>query len=696
MALPLLACAVPAGSISSKTPTGEVLKLMALPVFAYLPGWFMFRGGLCKCSEMGSIFWFVLMVVPAVWLGLAIFLVAMRIKQSSSKVYLLIAACPFILAIVSSSVLWLFPQKRMNSLFLGFLHGPIYDRWIALDAGVVMGRFGHALLGLMIITAALGNVHYFSRRFFAMMVLPTMLVLVSWVYDSGGHGMGALKSRLTRDLSNSKVVVHFQATKDFDERLAALMLDDATFHVREIEALLDMKIPRPIHIFAYKNREQKKILFGGGDTDITDVWSPSVHIELLPAPHPTLRHELVHAVASFISWNGIGFHPNMLLTEGLAMAFSPVEQDFDFDVVAASLLRSGQIQSVSALGSPFEFWQQSGPRAYYVAGSLLRWLQSQFGSKTLRDLYSGKNFAEATGLTADEIVKNWSQYVHQQFDDRQALVVERFTREPGVLQDICPHSLEDLSRPSDGAWLTRLRQPLGWSPARLNQWSQRIFPNSKQLIMEELDELMTRKIGARTKDLDVSDILARVESIRDWPPKTIEDIRLVIFNSDVEHLIGRTRDASSRLIDLTRFFSAKDPGDFLRRQVEVRLAIDEQVDSLQVASKWRQYVAGWLSDLPDSRETATVLNYLRARRISNPEKVVLDGWMMDARKISRYPRIQREWFKMIAKGYSQKGFFMEADQVYRQLSAMSYGEAKRIQMEHSRRMVFLDQEREGE
>lgn len=695
MALPLLACAVPAGSFSSKATTGEVLKLVVLPVLAYLPGWFMFRSGLCKCSEMGFVFWFVLMVVPAIWFGVAIFLVAMRMKQSSSKLYLLIAASPFILAIVSSSVLWLFPQKRMNSLFLGFLHGPIYDRWIELDAGVVMGRVGHALLGLLMITAVLGNLRYFSRRFVAVIVLPTTLIVLSWIYDSGGHGMGPLKSRLTRDVSNSKVVVHFQPTKDFDETLAAFMLADATFHVREIEALLDIKVPRPIHIFAYKNREQKKILFGGGDTDITDVWSPSVHIELLPAPHPTLRHELVHAVASFISWNGIGFHPNMLLTEGLAMAFSPVEQDFDFDVVAASLLRSGQIQSVSALGSPFEFWQQSGPRAYYVAGSLLRWLQSQFGSKTLRDLYSGKSFAEATGLAAEDIFKNWSQHVHQQFDDRQALVVERFTREPGVLQDICPHSLEDLSRPSDGEWLTRLRQPLGWSPTRLNQWSQRLFPNSKQLIIEELSELMTRKIGAQANDLDIVDVLARAEDGGDWPPKTIEDIRLAIFNSDVEHLIGRTGDARSRLIDLTKFFSTKDPGDFLRRQVEVRMALDEQVDSPQLASRWRQYVAGWLNDLPDTRETFAVLNYLRARRISNPEKSVLDGWLMEAAKISKYPRIQREWFKMIAKGYSQKEFFMEADQVYRRLSAMSYGEAKRIQMEHSRRMVFLNQEREG-
>ena len=46
----------------------------------------------------------------------------------------------------------------------------------------------------------------------------------------------------------------------------------------------------PSRVFAaFADENKKKLWFGGGSTDVTDVYTPSVHVSLGSWPHPTLR-----------------------------------------------------------------------------------------------------------------------------------------------------------------------------------------------------------------------------------------------------------------------------------------------------------------------------------------------------------------------------------------------------------------------
>ena len=328
--LPLFAYFIPKKDMPVRPSKQTYWLLAGLPIMAYLPGWFMFRFGICQCVEMGFTFWFVILVVPAIWLGSATYFAIIRVREKA-MLHWIIAFMPLLFGVLSLSLLWFFPQKRINSMVLGFLHGPIYDRWIPVDLGVVVGRLGHAVLASAIFGLATRAYRVRSRIFVFLTALGSVLMGGAWQTDSGGHGFSALKRRLPKTVAKGDIVLHFPSGRNDQEFRANSLLNDALFHVDEIKRFLNVQLSHPIHIYAYAEQNQKKILFGGGDTDITDVWTPSIHIEFLPSPHPTLRHELVHAVSSYVGWHGLGFHPNMLLTEGLAMALAPMEQDLDFD-----------------------------------------------------------------------------------------------------------------------------------------------------------------------------------------------------------------------------------------------------------------------------------------------------------------------------------------------------------------------------
>src|SRR5690606_33355072 len=116
--------------------------------------------------------------------------------------------------------------------------------------------------------------------------------------------------------------------------------------------------------------------------------TPSIHITADAWPHPTLRHELVHALASGFGYHGLGFHPNMAFTEGLAEALAPREQMISVHEGAASLIESGRLPAIEKLFSP-AFWRESGGRAYTVAGSFIRHLIETRGMAEVKNLYAG-------------------------------------------------------------------------------------------------------------------------------------------------------------------------------------------------------------------------------------------------------------------------------------------------------------------
>lgn len=683
------------------TPT-QFIVFIGLPFISFIPGLIFFSSDLCGCGGMGYGLWMSLLVLPAAWLGVGGFLFATDRQRPRSSRWLVVLI-PILWAFAGALAMWFFPQKRAINAIFGFLHGPVYDSWIPIDAGIVWARISHGILGILALGVALRffeppQLKYFfaifsgDRRNILFGTLVALLVgsqLISVTHNSIWHGTWFLNRALPQIIYEKNIELHYLKNSATAENRARRLARDAAFHVSEIQETMGVQLSKPILIYAYSSADHKKLLFGGGSTDVTDVWTPSVHIELEESPHPTLRHELVHAVASFVSWHGIGFHPNMLITEGLAVALAPVDESLEFDEISASMIKSGRVGSLETLVSPFGFWAASGSRSYVVAGSLLRWLGKNYGTASIRKIYRGGSIDDVTKMEMSKVLELWSEDIAKKHSENNALVVEHFSRDPGVFGAQCPHTAEDLARNGRDSLWTRLRQPIGWSPKLLPLWQLDLDPldRAARMVVErgEIALLMQAPILNQEQ---VGAWLVSQEKKSVWPPVVMEDLDSALLRSDVERVSGLKEASEKRLADLQKIFSNKNPGRNLHRQVDVRLELSRLPED-QNSVHWWRYLAGWVPIPEAAKDPAWIFSYLRTRRVIAPTKEQLGLWKSQLGEAKTYPEIYREWTRLLAAAYAATDAWSEARELYTTLAELSSGEAKLLANEHVRRMNYL-------
>ena len=674
------------------------------PIVALLSPLYMFFAGLCPCSETGFGFWMVMMVLPAWVLGHAMFWGGMRLRvHGISRIHLGLILVVMVIAMVlfDGLSLWFNPQKRLISLFSGFLHGPIYDDWIAVDDGITYVRLSHLLLATMLLLI----VWWQGQK---ALIVSAITLGLGWFsagimaakYPSTSMGKPALEKLLSGKIEGDGFTLHYfrskaQKTNTHPMRFLRLARD-TTFHIQELRRALSAKTYPQIEVFVYPDEERKKLWFGGGSTDVADVRTPSIHIDDNSWPHPTLRHELVHALASGIGFHGLGFHPNMAFTEGLAVALAPDGRTMSLDDGAASVIDSGRISSVESLFSPL-FWQASGGRAYTVAGSFINYLISTSGAEKVSALYAGESFTKVLGQDQEKVLKDWKAHILAKFDkERHAVYSEALFRYPGLFADQCPHSKEDLQRNRNSDIYVRLRQPLKWDPTQdyLN-WRTDLDPEDHNNRLRVWRKAIIAVASERQPSIGRLETWKdTLKKFRKVPPKTLEDVEAGILESDVARIMGQTEESISILRELVEADKKSFFGFSLQREIAARLMIEEQL-GVEAGLEWRRLLAGWRKQMPDEQlfsgpwiTTYLKLRNLKASRISNED---LSGvFSLDIEKEGLPTTFKHEWYKIIAGKFMNAGSFTKASEAYALAQKSAEGSLAELMAEHARRASFYE------
>jgi hypothetical protein len=591
-----------------------------VPLLLLIPGWLLLLLGVSSCSGGGFTFWVALQSLPNAFVAHAIFhgIILARTKQYSRR-WIAVAWLSglALLALVTIGIMYFSPQKRTVSILFGFLHGPIYDEWIPVDWGIVLSRTMHALIAGVFIILARDHLAY--RRYFAATAVALLALLSGWhaaKFPSVGHGTARLESLFNKKLINKHLALHYIATDPTEPAPESVkrMFREAMFHLQDISRKLELS-PSFVKIYLYPDEDSKKIWFGAGDTDVTDVRGPSVHITLRPWPHPTLRHELVHALTAQLRW--LGFHPNMAITEGLAVALDPQDRDLGLDPGVAAMVYSDRLPNLNRLFG-FTFWLESGPRAYTVAGSLIRYVMEHHGAKAGRSLFEGKSFAAATGEPMDVLIANWQERVLKSLPKSRAEMIARSVfRAPATLQKQCPHTRQDYQRPRSEGVLVRLRQPVGWNPEiDYFPWLLRLEPNDSaaryRFWKSEVDRVAKERQPAEGRLRTWNDVISR---FRQWPPRVTEDLYFAILESDLEWALGNYDRSAEILAQVDQYGRENFIGDGLVRLVHSRQMISFQLTP-EAANLWRRYLAGWAAmPLTVAVDEPWLIQYLRLRNL---------------------------------------------------------------------------------
>ncbi len=565
--------------------------LLLTPALNILPGLMVFALAICPCSFAEFYSFWLLQTLPHILLGLALAAaieVGVRQGYGRSRLLGLYLGAVGLLLTHLALRLWLEPQKRTTHVLSGFLHGAIYDDWIPLDAGILWSRGAHSALALSLLTLMVlprKLWRYPSAAAFLAIALYCQLQAAFW--PSQSHGLKALIELMPESRTGPGFTLHFARQEQvglYDSRMEELY-QSTSFHSQDLMQILD--VPNPgVHIFVYPNRESKKLWFGGDGTDITDVVTPSIHITLDSWPHPTLRHELVHAISSRFAYHGLGFHPNMAFTEGLAVALAPMEDDLSLHEGAADIIQKKRLTEVELLFSPL-FWSESGRRAYTIAGSLLLYLLDHGGLPKVKALYAGASWESVFGRSASSTIGEWKDFLLKDYvRTGSSLNAEALFRYPGILQDLCPHSKATLSKSSQH-FLLRLRQPKGWNAAR-DYWSWRVGlepdPGAELAMLQQRFKANPEGEEQKIFVQDLKKVLKR-------SPKIQEDVEIFLLYFDLLISQKQLVQARQEMEDFIQITQNLRISDSLTRQLWVRFLLLRD-STLERSEGWFKLLAG--------------------------------------------------------------------------------------------------------
>ncbi len=641
LTLPLILYYLPKQTLPSPRRAG--LQVLLSAILSFLPAWLMFQFAGCHCSENDFRFWWLVQILPHLLLshGAAWLMLKGRERQTKRIVptYVLVI---FSLFLQMAWTLWSMPQKRITNLLTGFIHGAIYDNGIGVDSGIIWSRGSHALIAIALIMLAI-----FHRRVGRGLACTALALAIGagWQaakYPSTTHGIAALNELMPDTRESRFFTLHYNQKKS---RQSAEVIDQifasAEFHTQDIAKKLQTYDTR-VQLYIYPSRYDKKLWFGGDGTDITDVKTPSVHIIAEGWPHGTLRHELVHAMASSFAFYGLGFHPNMAFTEGLAVALAPSEEDVSLHSGAANILHSQKVDPVK-LFSPM-FWGESGRRAYTVAGSLITFLIDHYGIAKVKALYAGASWQETFGKETQSIVSDWTSFLEQNYGDKtEDLTAEALYRYPGLLYDKCPHSKALLANSSQSRWI-KLRQPRDWNIQK-DYWPWRLTIEDGPSTRMQILRVDYSDHGA------TEELLAKVRKERADPPKAMEDVEGATLEFDILINLKRFDEAKALinrlLVQLQRF----KLGDGPLRQLWSRRILSGLPDAK--AQEWLALLSGQSTDVPDldgsPSQVPWLLNYLylRNHRFNEGNRDLLDSLVQRPVPVDLPNSFAVEWWKFI-------------------------------------------------
>lgn len=366
------------------------------------------------------------------------------------------------------------PPVFSYSPLWGYFPGNLYDEQIELSAALgwarletlawVLGALSLAAAGLdrqagrWRLAALVGAGRPRRARVLALGCAGLTLAAASWLHlQSGALGYRPEAEDLQRALGGRKETAHFvihHAQTPAVLRDLELIAEDHEFRLAQVVTTLGVAPGGKIHSYYFADDDEKARWMGARHVEMAKPWRRELYLSHAAFPHPSLRHEIAHAVAAEFGdpWfrvsarriAGLPLLVNPGLIEGLAVAadWPGSQAALTPHQAAHAMQKLGYQPSIEALLS-LRFLAVSSARGYTTAGSFIRFLLDTHGAAALRELYrSGGDFPRAYGKPLAELEASWLAMISSlpMAKDEVEAVRERF-RQVAVFDRPCPHAV---------------------------------------------------------------------------------------------------------------------------------------------------------------------------------------------------------------------------------------------------------------
>ena len=423
---PALGIAAARRGLATPTPTG-VLRPFAAAALVLL-GWLgvLFATAAARaaiatpCRALAGAPLFALVAVPSALLatavGTASGLAADGRRRRAALLYAIVAVASLAATLGTG---YFGPSASAHDHLLGVWPGPLYDEALTIDRRLLLFRAGTLAWTCAALASAALWLARRDRRRRARPALALALAVAAALATRALGGATATRAELSAALGavreGPRCVVHLPREKSAEE--ATRILLDCEYDAAAVARALGLARPPRATVWLYRSAEEKRRLVGAGHTSFTKPWLAEIHVHDQGVPHPVLRHELVHALASVAAPRLLGVPARALflvdagLTEGLAVAVDVPAGPYDVHAWTRELRDQHRLPPLASLLGTTGFWSAAPARAYTAAGSFLRFLLDRYGSEAVLAAYRMDDVARALGRPLAAVEAEWQRFL---------------------------------------------------------------------------------------------------------------------------------------------------------------------------------------------------------------------------------------------------------------------------------------------
>ena len=394
------------------------------------------------CSFCDGMIFYLMIVCTSVLFGTSLaFLIDIFLKRFKKTFFLLLM---LLIAFIPVLEIYFLPQVYFYSPLVGFFPGNIYDEGLSPDLKLLLHQLIVGMFSILTIYLIVRHKQIIIRRKFYFII---SILIVTAVFQLSSPVLGftttfsKLENTLSKKIERDAFCLHYQKMSESESKYAALNIE---YYYRELVRTLNVKPSKQIQIYLYKDRLQKKILFGAGNADVAKPWQYAVYISA-DSWESTLKHELVHVFSAEFG-TGIfklasGFNPALI--EGLAESIEGSTDEISLIDFTALAYNHKHKVDINSLFTGFNFFKANSSLSYTYSGAFISYLIEKYGMEKIKKFYAIGDYILVFDGNIKSDKKDFENKLESNFTLSNQAMADYYFGRLSIIQKVCPRYISD-------------------------------------------------------------------------------------------------------------------------------------------------------------------------------------------------------------------------------------------------------------
>lgn len=317
------------------------------------------------------------------------------------------------------------PQIYFYNTIFGYFPGTIYDEDITVDHFLIAYRIFNLafFIGLVFVSEKI-NCKKFVVKLSACSIIFLIIILFSALEPvlKLSTDTRRLNSELNKEVFTENFRIHFFDTANKSEIEFGALLHE--YYLDQDKTSLNHYSKMKIDSYIFRDRNQKRELFGAGNADVAKPWLSQVYLNMTNYD-ATLKHELLHTLAADFGTTPfkVAGNINPAMIEGIAVAFENNFDGYPVHYMAKLAEESGYKFPIEKLFGGLNFFTKTSSISYIYAGSFIKYLADRYGVSIIKKLYSDTNFEKYFSKNISTLVIEYEDFLKNyqiEFNKNQA------------------------------------------------------------------------------------------------------------------------------------------------------------------------------------------------------------------------------------------------------------------------------------